>query len=444
MKPAQPFKISTPTSSAYKDAYNRHRRRPQEPNYIGDIDDLVDFSNPYSDSRIIPLHLLCPNDNHPESDNDSNAGAATRINSHDTTNYKHNHNHTLNQHARYKGPTFGITTHPGFVYIPHALSKRIQMDLAHESLTQFCNDPHGTNIDLVPMKKNEIVNGPNESMWNLWKQDHGYAANDHVDAHANGIANDSIDSLETKQKDLNQYMTLKRNTYKSLEKLSWATTGYHYDWTARSYTEDRKSPMPPSMTALGSLFAECDSSQSKSQLLKLRSFTTSASIVNYYSQKSNMGGHRDDLELDFTKPVVSISLGLPAVFLLGGKTKEEEPVIGILVRPGDVLLLAGDSRLCYHGMGRVIPKDVVLPEVDVALEKRASMFQIDSWSDDCFRGDDNNDGGGGVGGRTYTLVERDLTTTSESDVDAVCEFLSEHRININLRQVLPHGVDRIP
>ena len=119
-------------------------------------------------------------------------------------------------------------------------------------------------------------------------------------------------------------------------------------------------------------------------------------------------------------------------------------MIGILVRPGDVMLLAGDSRLCYHGMARVIPKDVVLPEVDVALEKRASMFQIDSWSDDCFRGDDNNDGGGGVGSRTYTLVERDLTTTSESDVDAVCEFLSEHRININLRQVLPHGVDRIP
>ena len=451
MKPAQPLKISTPTSSAYKDAYNRHRRRPQEPNYIGDIDDLVDFSNPSSDSRIVPLHLLCLNDNHPKRNNDNdhdNAG------SHDTTNYNNSDDDDDdddNQHARYKGPTFGITTHPGFVYIPHALSKRIQMDLAHESLTQFCNDPHGTNIDLVPMKKNEIVNGPNESMWNLWKQDHGYSANDRVNTHdtnvnahatTNGIASDSIDSLETKQKYLNQNTTLKRNTYKSFEKLSWATTGYHYDWTKRSYKEDRKSPMPPSMTALGSLFAECDSSQSKSQL---HSFTTEASIVNYYSKKSSMGGHRDDLELDFTKPVVSISLGLPAVFLLGGKTKEEEPVIGILVRPGDVMLLAGDSRLCYHGMARVIPKDVALPEVDVALEKHASMFQIDSWSDDCFSGDDNYDNCGGSGGesRTCTLVERDLTTP-ESDVDAVCDFLSEHRININLRQVLPHGMDRIP
>lgn len=437
MKPAQLLQISTPTSSAYKDAYNRHRRRPQRPNYIGDFDDLVDFSNPSSDSRIVPLHLLCPNDNHFQSNDDNDTAGAG---SHDTTNYNHSHNNDdKNQQARYKGPTFGITTHPGFVYIPHALSKRIQMDLAHESLTQFCNDPHGTNIDLVPMKQNEIVNGPNESMWNLWKQDHCYAVNDHVNASNlnvsinatnNGIASDSIDSLETKQE-----YPLKRNTYKSFEKLSWATTGYHYDWTKRSYKEDRKSPMPPSMTALGSLFAECDSSQSKSQL-QLQPFTTAASIVNYYSKKSTMGGHRDDLELDFTKPVVSISLGLPAVFLLGGKTKEEEPVIGILVRPGDVMLLAGDSRLCYHGMARVIPKYVALPEVDVALEKHASMFQIDSWGDDCFSGDDNYV-------KKCTLVKRDLTTP-ECDVDAVCDFLSEHRININLRQVLPHGMDRIP
>ena len=60
-----------------------------------------------------------------------------------------------------------------------------------------------------------------------------------------------------------------------------------------------------------------------------------------------MGGHRDDLELDFTQPVVSISLGLPAIFLLGGDTKDCEPVVPILVRPGDVYLLAGDSRLCF-------------------------------------------------------------------------------------------------
>ena len=39
-----------------------------------------------------------------------------------------------------------------------------------------------------------------------------------------------------------------------------------------------------------------------------------------------MGGHQDDLELTFDKPVVSISLGLPAIFLLGGATKNDTPI----------------------------------------------------------------------------------------------------------------------
>ena len=55
-------------------------------------------------------------------------------------------------------------------------------------------------------------------------------------------------------------------------------------------------------------------------------FNASASIINYYSLKSNMGGHRDDLEVDFTKSVVSLSLGVPAVFLLGGNMKDDEVV----------------------------------------------------------------------------------------------------------------------
>ena len=175
--------------------------------------------------------------------------------------------------------------------------------------------------------------------------------------------------------------------YNNFDKLSWATTGYHYDWTARAYKEDRKSIMPPVMEALGVIFAQLDmdmdmdmdqpmigtaksgSSSSIHQELpetetfrldqlaepeqegkrqqQRHQFAASASMVNYYSLKSNMGGHRDDLELDFTQPVVSISLGLPAIFLLGGDTKDCEPVVPILVRPGDVYLLAGDSRLCF-------------------------------------------------------------------------------------------------
>ena len=74
-----------------------------------------------------------------------------------------------------------------------------------------------------------------------------------------------------------------------------------------------------------------------------------------------MGGHRDDLEDKdaMDKPIVSISLGLPGIFVLGGAEKDEfesddqsstspHPVRALLLRPGDILVMGGPSRLNYH------------------------------------------------------------------------------------------------
>jgi alkylated DNA repair dioxygenase AlkB len=71
-------------------------------------------------------------------------------------------------------------------------------------------------------------------------------------------------------------------------------------------------------------------------------------IVNYYSGKAYMGGHRDDLEYTFDQPVVSLSLGCSAVFLLGGEDKDAHPV-PIVLRSGDAVIMGGRSRLCVHG-----------------------------------------------------------------------------------------------
>lgn len=87
-------------------------------------------------------------------------------------------------------------------------------------------------------------------------------------------------------------------------------------------------------------------------------------IVNYYKGTAAdhqhghhrlppaMGPHRDDLERTLTPPVVSISLGCAGVFLLGGRSKDERP-LPVLLRSGDVVILAGESRLAYHGVARV-------------------------------------------------------------------------------------------
>ena len=60
----------------------------------------------------------------------------------------------------------------------------------------------------------------------------------------------------------------------------------------------------------------------------------------------------DDAEHDLTKPIVSISLGCPAVFMLGGETRDVTPT-AVLLRSGDAVVLAGESRRYYHGLPRI-------------------------------------------------------------------------------------------
>lgn len=73
-----------------------------------------------------------------------------------------------------------------------------------------------------------------------------------------------------------------------------------------------------------------------------------------HAPKIAMGGHRDDLERTMAHPVLSISLGCPAVFLIGCSTKDAKPV-PVLLRSGDVVIMAGDCRLAYHGVPQVFP-----------------------------------------------------------------------------------------
>jgi alkylated DNA repair protein alkB family protein 1 len=82
-----------------------------------------------------------------------------------------------------------------------------------------------------------------------------------------------------------------------------------------------------------------------------------AAIVNYYKRDGNMGGHLDNAEYEMKKPIISISFGCDAIFLLGGETKSIEP-IPMLLRSGDVMIMGGRSRYCYHGIARIISETI--------------------------------------------------------------------------------------
>ena len=79
-----------------------------------------------------------------------------------------------------------------------------------------------------------------------------------------------------------------------------------------------------------------------------------ACLVNFYAPTAKMGLHQDRDEQDFSVPVLSISLGDTALFRLGGQ-KRSDPTQSFKLSSGDVMMLAGEDRLAFHGVDRIYP-----------------------------------------------------------------------------------------
>jgi alkylated DNA repair protein (DNA oxidative demethylase) len=78
-------------------------------------------------------------------------------------------------------------------------------------------------------------------------------------------------------------------------------------------------------------------------------FGPDACLVNRYEPGARLTLHQDRDERDFAAPIVSVSLGVPAVFLFGGSTRKERPQ-RLTLTHGDVVVWGGASRLRYHGV----------------------------------------------------------------------------------------------
>jgi len=83
-----------------------------------------------------------------------------------------------------------------------------------------------------------------------------------------------------------------------------------------------------------------------------------AATLNFYPRKGVMGGHVDDSEYEMRTPIVSCSFGCSAIFLLGGETRDDNPT-PIYINSGDVIIMGGYSRKCYHGVARIIPNSLL-------------------------------------------------------------------------------------
>ncbi len=87
-----------------------------------------------------------------------------------------------------------------------------------------------------------------------------------------------------------------------------------------------------------------------------------ACLINVYGPDARMGLHQDRDEQDFGAPVVSLSLGDTCLFRIGG-LRRNDPTRSLRLASGDAAVLAGDARLAFHGVDRILPgTSTLLPE----------------------------------------------------------------------------------
>ena len=229
-----------------------------------------------------------------------------------------------------------------------------------------------------------------------------------------------------------------------LRRLRWVTLGPAFDWGARAYEPRRPhTPLPPELRTLGVAFEAAaraalaaggggdgnsgggdsssssngdsssgggggdgssggngDSSSGSSNSSSggggcggARPFAPDAALVNYYRPGDTLGGHVDNAEADMAAPIVTASLGLAAVFLIGGPRREDAPT-ALLLRSGDIVVLGGAARRCYHGVPRVLGELPLPGDLAAALD---AADAADAGAAAAAAGGGGVEAGGGVG-----------------------------------------------
>ncbi len=123
--------------------------------------------------------------------------------------------------------------------------------------------------------------------------------------------------------------------------LGWVSdeTGYRYD-AVDPLGGRRWPPMPGCFLDLAHRAAE---------QAGYPDFEPDACLINRYEPGARLSLHQDRDERDFSAPIVSVSLGLPAIFLFGGLRRQQRPQ-RVRLAHGDVVVWGGASRLAYHGV----------------------------------------------------------------------------------------------
>lgn len=259
---------------------------------------------------------------------------------------------------------FGLQGFPGFIFISNPFLRGSQAFWVRQCLKTYPQKPNVCNLDMHM--------SPSETQ-DIWGK--------------------SVQTLRLSQ-------SVKRKPKTLLERLRWVTLGYHYNWDTKIYSANSYTPFPADLHMLSSrITAACG----------FQGFSSEAAILNYYRPDSSLGIHVDESELDHSRPLLSLSFGQSAIFLLGGPHRQDPPT-AMFMHSGDVMLMSGPSRLLYHAVPRILP---ALPQHAECLEEPACVLTQQKGSM--------------------------LEPVSEEDWDVCSKYIQSSRVNMTVRQVLGPG-----
>ncbi|KAJ1740501.1 hypothetical protein LPJ79_001891 [Coemansia sp. RSA 1821] len=240
--------------------------------------------------------------------------------------------------AQSRPPAYSIDKHPGLIIIPNPFTNEAQRWIARKCLCDCTRPPNRTNLD-------PFFDLPSTSLFTL--------AATNSDAEQLGdecrvssrVNTGTIDPDVTMPKD--QFYSQPALPADLLERLRWCTLGWQYNWTTKLYDLGASEFDNELDDLMRSLAAAVTMPRGESQ------FVSQAGIINYYDERTTMAGHVDKTEENMDAPLISFSIGLTCVYLIGGCTRDTEPT-PILLRSGDVLAMCGESRMAFHGVPRVL------------------------------------------------------------------------------------------
>eukprot|EP01095_Lingulamoeba_sp_RSL-Kostka_P012528 TRINITY_DN4986_c0_g1_i1.p1 TRINITY_DN4986_c0_g1~~TRINITY_DN4986_c0_g1_i1.p1 ORF type:complete len:376 (+),score=122.44 TRINITY_DN4986_c0_g1_i1:55-1182(+) len=232
---------------------------------------------------------------------------------------------------------YGVKNVEGLYFIPNPFTPKQQKYWISHVIKHYPigNSTNISNLEYIRTRR-KLLNTEDE---NVIFEDNRYSENNN-----NNQEEDDREENEEIKKLIKSDFYIKEWNPEMFSSLRWATVGYHFQWTGRKYTSER-GMFPDDLNILTSKVSSLIGYDMKPE----------SGTINFYPDSSyRMGGHIDNSEHDMTKPIISFSFGNSVIFIIGGETKETIPT-ALFISSGDILIMSGKSRYCYHGVPRMIP-----------------------------------------------------------------------------------------